>query len=108
MATSYPTSLKYRLYKDTNCAITIEELIHCVRNQDYRDYTVGNTRVVPHGAYRGDKNYSHITNSANPHGFYLYGDGDIRLPSELEDILPSLPVADQDRWMINTFGVFRN
>jgi len=108
MATNLPVSLRRKVYsRDNDFPITIAELVHCVQNQDNQEYRIGRTTITPRFAYIGDKNCAKIVNSANPHGFWLYGNGDVRIPSDIDDILPSLPIVEQDKWVIKTFGVFR-
>jgi len=89
----------------------ISEIVRNINSGAYRNCNpvkIGDTTItlrVP----KTDRNRGkvHVVNKENPHGFFVYSDGDVCVPSEIDDILPSLSEKEQDLWAINTFGVFR-
>ncbi len=92
-------------------SLTIGQIAEMVKNRRFHNYTyyrIGDTVITPK-VMPSERNKGKVLvkNKANPYGVMVFEDGEVEIPSEIEDILPTLSERDQDLWAINTFGVFR-
>ena len=95
---------------DMKIGMTISYLLSefILKLKDFNEIKIGDIRIEPRRISHKDPrlNSAKVYTPANPEGFYINGNGDIAEEC-LFEILLNKSEKEQDQWVVNTFGLFR-